>query len=119
MTGTTGTPSAALSFSIFIFSWLRSARSNIVSATTTGWPVSITWVARYRLRTRFVASTTATTASGLTKFGAQPSRTSRAISSSREVASRLYSPGRSTRRAGAKSGARVHWPTLLSTVTPG
>ena len=56
--GTTGTPSSTLNFSMLILSLLRSARSNMVKAMTIGWPVSINCIARYRLRTRFVASTT-------------------------------------------------------------
>ena len=61
---TTGQPRLRESARTSILSPLFSTRSAMFRAATTGRPVSTTWSARYRLRSRLVASITWMTTSG-------------------------------------------------------
>ena len=61
---TTGQPRLFSSEAASILSPLLSTRSAMLSATTTGTPVSMTCNARYRLRSKLVASITWITTSG-------------------------------------------------------
>ena len=67
--GTTGTPSSCASAAASISRPIPGSMSHMLSATTTGTPVSITCSARYRLRVSCVASTTSSTRSGRSTGG--------------------------------------------------
>ena len=90
----------------------------MLSATTIGRPSSMSWLTRYRLRWRLLASTTTTTTSGAGVSDRSPRSTSIAICSSGERLIRLYVPGRSITSTVVPSGS-LHLPVFFSTVTPG
>ena len=63
-TSSTGQPSSLDIFTASILSPFFFTTSIMFRAMTTGMPISMTWVVRYRLRSRLVASTRLTITSG-------------------------------------------------------
>ena len=110
---TTGQPRTIDSLFVSIFSPRFSMRSAILSAMTTGMPVSMTWVVRYRLRSMFVASTRSMMTSGLSSI-----RYLRLTTSSRVYGEREYMPGRSVMIISSPF-LSFSFPSFFSTVTPG
>ncbi|MDR6128491.1 pectin methylesterase-like acyl-CoA thioesterase [Sphingomonas sp. SORGH_AS438] len=87
--GTTGTPSSRASTAGSSTSPSRSARSTILSATTTGRPSAISCRAKRRWLSRLAASITTIIASGTRSKLDRPVTTSRVTRSSGEEGSRL------------------------------
>ncbi len=87
------------------------------SATTVGKPSSSTWLTRYRLRSRLLASMIDKTAAMGRTPCCRPSNTSTATISSGERGARLYVPGRSTNWHSTSPSANE--AIFFSTVTPG
>ena len=87
--GITGTPSSRSSTAASSVSPSRSARSTMLSATTTGRPSAISWSVKRRWLSRLAASTTTTKASGRRSRLLAPVTTSRVTRSSGLEGSRL------------------------------
>ena len=116
---TTGAPTASAKAAASTRTPRAAATSSMVKAMTTRTSISRSWPARYRLRVRWVASATTTTTSGRS-HGGTSTISARVSSSSGDIASSEYAPGRSTR---SYAGPLAPWgrqtPRPTSTVVPG
>ena len=114
---TTGIPRRSDNFCVLICIPRRRASSIMFNTSNIGRPKLIISRTRPRCSFKLVASTTHMNASCCPSSAILPCTTSRVISSSGLVASKLYVPGKSNTRTALPEG-KVKCPTLRSTVTP-